>query len=104
VPEINSSNQFRREGAERVAINTPLQGTSADMIKIAMINIHNEIKRLNLKSRMIMQVHDELVFEVKEDEMEYMESMVKDKMENAIKLNVPVIVDIGVGKNWEEAH
>ncbi|HRU64843.1 MAG TPA: DNA polymerase I [Spirochaetota bacterium] len=104
VPEINSSNQFRREGAERVAINTPLQGTSADMIKIAMINIHNEIKRLNLKSRMIMQVHDELVFEVKEDEMEYMKSMVKDKMENAIKLNVPVIVDIGVGKNWEEAH
>jgi len=69
-----------------------------------MIDIHNEIKRLNLKSRMIMQVHDELVFEVHEDELLIMKSLVKEKMENAIKLDVPVVVDIGIGKNWEEAH
>jgi len=104
VPEITSETSFRREGAERVAINTPLQGTSADMIKIAMINIAKEMKGKKLKSRMIMQVHDELVFEVSEDEMDIMEILVRDKMENAIKLNVPVVVDISTGKNWEEAH
>lgn len=104
VPEINSDTVFRREGAERVAINTPLQGTSADMIKIAMINISREIKNKKMKSRMIMQVHDELVFEVYEDELDSMKKMVKEKMETAIPLNVPVVVELGIGNNWEEAH
>jgi DNA polymerase-1 len=104
VLEINSTTSFRREGAERVAINTPIQGTSADMIKIAMIKIANEIKEKKLKSRMIMQVHDELVFEVHEDEIEIMKVTVKDIMENALKLNVPIVVDIGTGKSWNEAH
>jgi DNA polymerase-1 len=104
VPDINSSTSFRREGAERVAINTPIQGTSADMIKIAMIKIADELKEKKLKSRMIMQVHDELVFEVHEDEIEIMKTTVKDIMENALKLNVPIVVDIGIGKSWNEAH
>ncbi|MCL1865641.1 MAG: DNA polymerase I [Spirochaetes bacterium] len=104
VPEINSTTSFRREGAERIAINTPIQGTSADMIKIAMIKIADEIKKKKLKSRMIMQVHDELVFEVHEDEIEIMKATVKDIMENALKLNVPIVVDIGIGKSWNEAH
>ncbi len=104
VPEITSETSFRREGAERAAINMPIQGTSADMIKIAMINIQNEMISGKMKSRMIMQVHDELVFEVHEDEKTVMEDMIRDKMENAIKLNVPVIVEIGIGKNWDEAH
>lgn len=104
VPEINSTNQFMREGAERVAINTPIQGTSADIIKIAMIQIQNEIDRKGYKSRMILQVHDELVFEVDEKEKDIFEKMVRHKMEKAISLNVPVVVDIGWGKNWGEAH
>ncbi len=104
VPEITSETSFRREGAERVAINTPIQGTSADMIKIAMINIAREMTSLKLKSRMIMQVHDELVFEVHEEEAGFVENLVRDKMENALKLNVPVVVEIGKGKNWDEAH
>jgi DNA polymerase-1 len=104
VPDINSSTSFRREGAERVAINTPIQGTSADMIKIAMIKIADEIKEKKLKSRMIMQVHDELVFEVHESEADVMKVTVKEIMENALKLNVPIVVDIGIGYNWNEAH
>ncbi|HPF06567.1 MAG TPA: DNA polymerase, partial [Spirochaetota bacterium] len=104
VPEINSDTVFRREGAERVAINTPLQGTSADMIKIAMINISSELSGKKMKSRMIMQVHDELVFEVFEDELDAMKKLVKEQMESAIPLNVPVVVEIGTGNNWEEAH
>jgi len=104
VPEITSETSFRREGAERAAINMPIQGTSADMIKIAMINIAKEMTDKKLRSRMIMQVHDELVFEVHEDEKKLMEDMIRDKMENALKLNVPVIVEIGTGQNWDEAH
>lgn len=104
VPEINSDTVFRREGAERVAINTPLQGTSADLIKIAMINISRLLSDRKMKSRMIMQVHDELVFEVHEDELDAMKQIVKEKMETAIKLNVPIVVEIGTGKNWDEAH
>jgi DNA polymerase-1 len=104
IPEINSSVSFRREGAERAAINTPIQGTSADMIKIAMIDINSFINEKGLKSRMIMQVHDELVFEVHRSEKELVEKTVREKMEQAIELQVPVIVDIGWGKNWDEAH
>ncbi len=104
IDEIDSDTSFRREGAERIAINTPIQGTSADMIKIAMINISDDIMRNKLETRMIMQVHDELVFEVPENEMEAAKKMVVDRMEHALDLTVPVKVDVGTGKNWEEAH
>ncbi len=104
VPEINSTTSFMREGAERAAINMPIQGTSADMIKIAMINIQNDLADKKMKSKMIIQVHDELVFEAKKDELESLKSIVTGRMEKAIKLNVPVIVDIGLGENWGEAH
>jgi DNA polymerase-1 len=104
IPDITSETHFKREGAERIAINTPIQGTSADMIKIAMIRIAAELKNKNYKSRMIMQVHDELVFEVVEDEIDEMKSMVKSMMENSAELDVPVVVDIGIGDNWNDAH
>ncbi|MCX8125198.1 MAG: DNA polymerase I [Spirochaetes bacterium] len=104
IPEITSTNQFRREGAERIAINTPIQGTSADMIKVAMINIHKMFCDRHLKSRMILQVHDELVFEVPENEKSIVEEIVIGAMKNAIKLDVPVVVDTGWGKNWAQAH
>ena len=104
VPEINSTTSFMREGAERVAINMPIQGTSADMIKIAMINIHNDLIDKKMKSKMIIQVHDELVFETAEDELESLKLIVTERMEKAIGLNVPVVVDIGWGENWGKAH
>ncbi len=104
IDEIDSDTSFRREGAERIAINTPIQGTSADMIKIAMISISDDIKRNKMKTQMIMQVHDELVFEVPEDEMDAAKKMVVDRMEHALDLTVPVKVDVGTGKSWEEAH
>ncbi len=104
VPDIDSETSFRREGAERIAINTPIQGTSADMIKIAMINISDEFQKRQLKTRMIMQVHDELVFEVHHNEKDEVEKLVMDCMKNAMKLDVPVEVEMGWGKNWEEAH
>ncbi len=104
IPDISSPVTFRREGAERAAINAPIQGTSADMIKIAMIDINRFIHEKGLKSQMIMQVHDELVFEVHRSEKDLVEKMVREKMEKAIELQVPVIVDIGWGNNWDEAH
>ncbi|MCP4137810.1 MAG: DNA polymerase I [bacterium] len=104
IPEIKSDSRLRREGAERTAINTPIQGTSADMIKLAMIAIKQEMDKQQYKSKMIMQVHDELVFEVHKDEKDTIEALVKEKMEKALELSIPVIVDIGWGSNWEEAH
>jgi DNA polymerase-1 len=104
IADIDSDTSFRREGAERVAINTPIQGTSADMIKIAMINISDAFKKKKLNTRMIMQVHDELVFESPEEEQDAVKKIVVEKMEHAVDLSVPIKVDIGVGKNWEEAH
>jgi DNA polymerase-1 len=104
VPEINSSNPNIRQQTERMAINTPIQGTAADLIKIAMINIWNGLKKQRLKTRMILQVHDELLFEVPENEIEDAKKLIKCGMENAIKLSVPLKVDIGAGKNWAEAH
>ena len=104
ISEINSDNRMIREGAERVAINTPIQGTAADLIKIAMINIQNEIEKRGLKSQMTLQVHDELVFEVPNSELEEMKTMVNDLMSNAMKLKVPLKVDSGTGANWLEAH
>jgi DNA polymerase-1 len=104
LPDINSRNYAVRGFAERNAINAPIQGSAADLLKIAMINIHNEIKKLNLRSKMILTVHDELVFDAYPEEMDILKPMVEDKMRNAIKLDVPVDVNIGVGKNWLEAH
>ncbi len=104
IVDINSDVSFRREGAERIAINTPIQGTSADMIKIAMINISQAMKSAQMKSRMIMQVHDELVFEAHICEMDELSSLVREKMENAITLDIPMIAENKFGDNWEEAH
>ncbi len=102
IPEINSSNRQVREFAERVALNTPIQGTAADLIKVVMIKIADEMRGKKTKSKMILQVHDELVFEVHKSELDYMKKMVKEKMENSLKLDVPIKVDLGVGKNWLE--
>ncbi|MGN8058576.1 DNA polymerase I [Pedobacter sp. 22163] len=102
--DINSANQTVRGFAERNAINAPIQGSAADMIKIAMINIHKEMKAQNLQSTMTMQVHDELVFDVVRSEKEAMKAIIQDKMANAIKLAVPIVVEIGEGDNWLAAH
>nr|WP_276904413.1 DNA polymerase I [Pedobacter kyonggii] len=102
--DINSANQTVRGFAERNAINAPIQGSAADMIKIAMINIHKEMKAQNLQSTMTMQVHDELVFDVLRSEKEAMKAIIQDKMANAIKLTVPIVVEIGEGDNWLAAH
>ncbi|MDZ7377418.1 MAG: DNA polymerase I, partial [candidate division KSB1 bacterium] len=104
LPDIHSDNRRVREFAERNAINTPIQGTAADLIKVAMINIYRRMKAERLGAKMIMQVHDELVFEVPIDEVDQMKSLVREEMEGAIELSVPIKVDIGVGKNWLEAH
>ena len=103
--DINSSNHTVRGYAERNAINAPIQGSAADMIKIAMINIHKDFKDQNLRSKMLLQVHDELVFDVWKEELNVVKSIVEDRMKNAItSLNVPMEVGMGVGKNWLEAH
>ena len=102
IQDINSSNRQVREAAERMAINMPVQGTSADIIKKAMINLHREMLRRQLKSKMLLQVHDELVFEVPENEMVEMRQLVPEMMVNAIKLSIPLKVDTKTGKNWGE--
>lgn len=103
LPEIKSSNGMRRKAAERVAINAPMQGTAADIIKVAMIGIDKAILG-DENIKMIMQVHDELVFEVKAEMVEHYSQLIKTEMEKAIKLHVPLIADVGVGDNWDEAH
>jgi DNA polymerase-1 len=104
LPNIHHGRQRIRAEAERMAINTPIQGTAADIIKKAMINIHNRIKRERFKSKMLLQVHDELVFEVPENELDDLRALVKEEMEGVHELKVPLVVDIHVGKNWDEAH
>ncbi len=104
LPDILSRNSVVRGFAERNAINAPIQGSAADIIKIAMINIHNKIKEKQLKSGMILQVHDELVFDVPEKEVDELSDIVVSEMQNAVKLNVPLTVDWGMGRNWLEAH
>jgi DNA polymerase-1 len=102
--DINSANQTVRGFAERNAINAPIQGSAADMIKIAMINIHRELKAQNMDARMTMQVHDELVFDVPHHEVEKIKPIIAHHMKNAIKTEVPIMVEIGTGLNWLEAH
>jgi DNA polymerase-1 len=102
IPDINSKNANMRGFAERTAVNTPLQGTAADLIKLAMISIDEELRRRGLKSRMLLQVHDELVFEVPHAEVDTMRELVRDRMENVRPLSVPLLVEIGIGPNWRD--
>lgn len=104
LPEINSNNNNLKEMARRTALNTPIQGTAADLIKLAMVVIDQRLRELKFKARMIMQVHDELVFEVPPEEVDELTLMVRKEMADVHPLKVPLVVDIGVGKNWLEAH
>lgn len=103
IDELYNTNHMIKVQGERMALNTPVQGSSADILKKAMIDIYNEFNRLNLKSKMILQVHDELIFNVKNDELEKVKEIVINFMENAYKLNVPLEVDVEIGKNWYDA-
>jgi len=104
LKDINSANAVVRGAAERNAVNAPIQGSAADIIKIAMINIHKKLTSENWKSKMLLQVHDELVFDVHNSELEKIQPMIKHEMENAFKMDVPLDVEIGAGKDWLEAH
>ncbi len=104
LPEINSPNGPRRQGAERAAINAPMQGTAADLIKLAMIAVQDWLESTGMKSRMIMQVHDELVLEVPQDELDVVREKLPELMKNVAELKVPLLAEVGIGKNWDEAH
>ncbi|QHI38140.1 DNA polymerase I [Kordia antarctica] len=104
LKDINSRNAIVRGAAERNAVNAPIQGSAADIIKLAMINIYNRFEKENFKSKMLLQVHDELVFDAHKDELETIKSIIKEEMENAFIMDVPLDVEIGVGQNWLEAH
>ena len=104
LPEIHARQAPRRQAAERTAINAPMQGTAADIIKRAMIAVDGWLSQAELDAAMIMQVHDELVFEVAASEVEALASGVRERMEGGASLDVPLVVDVGVGDNWDEAH
>jgi DNA polymerase-1 len=104
IPELNNPDNSVRQFGERIAMNTPIQGTAADLIKLAMVNIAGRFREKNLSSKLIMQIHDELVFEVKAEELEIMEELVRKEMEGVMALSVPLKVSIGCGKNWALAH
>ena len=104
LPEINAKQIMRRQAAERTAINAPMQGTAADIIKKAMLEVDGWLGRTNVDCRMIMQVHDELVFEVAESDIDEVESEVENLMSQSASLDVPLTVSVGRGDNWEEAH
>jgi DNA polymerase-1 len=104
LPDIKSANRSVRQFAERIAVNAPIQGTAADLIKVAMIRIHRRLLQEKRKSKLILQIHDELVFEVPEPELEVIKGLVKEKMEGVMKLGIPLKVEIGAGRNWAEAH
>ena len=104
LPEIGSSNMGRRQMAERAAINAPMQGTAADLIKLAMIDVHAWLRRENLGARLVMQVHDELVLEVPDAEVERLKTDLPARMAGVAQLSVPLLAEVGVGENWEQAH
>lgn len=104
LKDINSRNAIVRGAAERNAVNAPIQGSAADIIKLAMINIHNRFEKEGFKSKMLLQVHDELVFDAHKDELETIKPIIKEEMENAFKIDVPLDVEMGIGQNWLEAH
>ena len=103
LPDINAKNFNRRSFAERTAINTPIQGTAADIIKVAMLKVAENLKKAQVKSRVLLQVHDELVLEVTEEEKDQVAQIVKDTMEHAVELAVPLVADVDTGKNWAQA-
>ena len=103
IPEMNSNNYMIRQFGARVAMNTPIQGTAADIMKIAMVRLYNELKERNLESRILIQIHDELLLEVKIEEKEEVEKLLKESMENAYKLRVPLIVELSEAENWYDA-
>jgi DNA polymerase-1 len=104
LPEIRSANGMRRQGAERAAINAPMQGTAADLIKLAMIAVQAWLEQNKLETRMLLQVHDELVLEVPQSELELVKKHLPELMTEVAALKVPLLVEVGVGANWEEAH
>lgn len=103
LPELDSSNRQVREAAERAALNAPIQGSAADIIKVAMINVDQAIKDAGLRSRILLQVHDELLFEVSEGEQGELEQLVREHMGNAYPLDVPLEVSVGYGRSWDAA-
>jgi DNA polymerase-1 len=104
LPEINSPNGPRRSAAERAAINAPMQGTAADLIKLSMVKVQQVIDAQQRQTKMIMQVHDELVFEVPEAELDWVRHQVPQLMAGVAQLNVPLLAEVGVGRNWDQAH
>ena len=104
LKDINSRNAIVRGAAERNAVNAPIQGSAADIIKLAMINIFRRFENEGFKSKMLLQVHDELVFDAHKDELDSIKPIIKYEMENAFKMIVPLDVEMGIGKNWLEAH
>jgi DNA polymerase-1 len=104
IRDINARNQAVRAGAERNAINAPIQGTAADMIKIAMVNIHELLQSHNAQTKLLLQVHDELVFDLALEEQQDLQSLLEDKMKSAIPMEIPILVESGTGSNWLEAH
>ena len=104
LKDINSRNAIVRGAAERNAVNAPIQGSAADIIKLAMINIYKRFEQENFKSKMLLQVHDELVFDAHKDELDIIKPIIKQEMENAFKMSVPLDVEIDTGANWLEAH
>ena len=104
LPDINARNASLRALAERNAVNAPIQGTSADIIKLAMIRVDRRLSEAGLKSRMVLQIHDELLFDALEDEVDALKKIVVEEMEQVIKLSVPLTVECSAGKNWLEAH
>ncbi|MEI6647299.1 MAG: DNA polymerase, partial [bacterium] len=102
--DINSRNATSRQGAERNAINTPVQGTAADLIKLAMVRVHRELRERQLKTKMVLQIHDELLFDVPREEADTVRTLVRNAMTTVLDIGVPLDVSIGVGDNWLVAH
>ena len=104
LADINSANAVVRGFAERNAINAPIQGSAADIIKVAMVNLHDELNKRKMRSRMILQVHDEFVFDAHREEVDELKVLVTEKMSGAVQFRVPLVVDMNTGANWLEAH
>ncbi len=104
IPDLNNPNKIAQQAARRVAINTVMQGSAADLMKLAMIRVHESIQRKKIPARMILQVHDELVLEARDDAAQDAQALLKKEMEEVYSLSVPLVVDTNIGKNWDEAH
>jgi DNA polymerase-1 len=104
LPDLTNPNKMAQQAARRIAINTTIQGSAADLMKLAMINVHNRLLKENFRAKLILQVHDELVLEVEDGQVDDAQELLRFEMENAYKLSVPLVVDVSAGKNWDEAH